>query len=225
MPVQTLESPPPIVRADAPVVTDNPSIRVEQSLQTPAEHNEIAVQHAADLMRRGAFGEAETSLRGVLSNDKGMVAARLALSSLLQRQQRFDDARVVLRDGVSIAPTQSSLLLPYVRLLAAHGDWGGAYDALSPASEALAQDAEYRGLCGVVLQRLGRFPQSVTEYRAALKLTPAASAWWVGLGLSLEGDGKQAEARNAYLQARATPMGPEMAQFVANKLGRVGPTE
>jgi MSHA biogenesis protein MshN len=213
----------PILAATA--VQESGSIRVEQSTLTPAERNVMEVQHAAELLRRGSLVEAEASLRGVLANDRSMLAARQALFNLLQRQQRFDEARALLKEGVALAPTQASLLLPYARLLAARGEWAAAYDALAPASEALAQDAEYRGLCGVVLQRLGRFPQSVADYRAAVKLAPTASAWWVGLGLSLEGDGRPGEARAAYLQARATSPGPEMAQFVENKLARSIATE
>ena len=201
------------------------AIRVEQSTQSAAERNQMEVQRAAELLRRGSPAEAETGLRGVLANDKGMVAARLALVSLLQRQQRTDEARQVLRDGVALAPTQAALVLPYARLLAARYDWNGAWEALQPASEALAQDAEYRGLCGVVLQRLGRYPQSVNEYRAALKLSPAASAWWVGLGLSLEGDAHPAEARAAYLQARASNPAPDLAQFIEGKLARLSGVE
>ncbi|MEC5386088.1 hypothetical protein VVD49_10150 [Uliginosibacterium sp. H3] len=224
-PARTELRPAARVSPALPQVVESGSIRVEQSTQTPAERNQMEVQHAAELLQRGAVVEAEASLRSVLANDKGMLAARQALFALLQRQQRSDEARALLRDGVSLAPTQASLLLPYARLLAARGEWGAAYEALAPASEVLAQDAEYRGLCGVALQRLGRYPQSVAEYRAAVKLAPTASAWWVGLGLSLEGDGKPGEARAAYLQARATPLGPELAQFVSNKLARVSATE
>jgi MSHA biogenesis protein MshN len=214
---------PAVVVVSSPAA--NPTIRLEQSVQTAAERNLAEVQHAADLQRRGALAEAEASLRGVLDNDKGMITARLALFSLLSRQQRNDEARKVLKDGIDIAPTQSQLVLPYARLLAARGEWSAALDALVPATDALAQDAEYRALNGAVLQRLGRFSQSSAEYRAALRLAPAAGAWWVGLGLALEGEGRQIEARSAYLQARANTLGPDLAQFVDNKLARLGTPE
>ena len=218
---QSLPVPAPAVAVVSPSAA-NASIRLEQSTQTPQERNLMEVQHAAELQRRGALAEAEASLRGVLDNDKRMVAARLALFSLLSRQQRNDEARKLLRDGLDVTPTQAQLLLPYARLLAAGGEWSVASDALVPAADALAQDAEYRALYGAVLQRLGRFPQSSIEYRAALRLAPAAGAWWIGLGLSLEGEGKRIEARNAYLQARANTLAPDLAQFVDNKLTRLG---
>ncbi|MDB5814755.1 MAG: hypothetical protein JWN23_1872 [Rhodocyclales bacterium] len=222
-PVQQSLPAVPVVAAVTPSAT--PTIRVEQSTQTASERNLAEMQHAADLQRRGALPEAEASLRGVLDNDKSMIAARLALFSLLSRQQRNDEARKLLKDGVDIAPTQPQLLLPYTRLLAARSDWSAALDALMPATDALAQNAEYRALNAAVLQRLGRFSQSSAEYRAALRLTPAAGAWWVGLGLSLEGEGKQVEARSAYLQARANTLGPDLAQFVDNKLARLGTSD
>ncbi len=223
-PQQSLPVAPPTVAVVSPTV-GNASIRLEQSAQTASERNLAEVQHAADLQRRGALPEAEASLRSVLDNDKGMVSARLALFSLLSRQQRNDEARKLLKEGVDISPTHVQLVLPYARLLAARGEWSAANDALVPAADALAQDAEYRALYAAVLQRLGRFPQSSAEYRAALRLAPTAGAWWVGLGLSLEGEGKQVEARSAYMQARSSALGPDLGQFVDNKLARLGPAD
>lgn len=214
-----------IVSPAANTVGNTASIRLEQSTQTQQERNLTEVQRAADLQRRGALVEAETTLRGVLDNDKSMLPARLALVSLLSRQQRSDEARKVLKDGVENAPTQAQLLLPYARLLAARGEWRPAYEVLVPAADVLAQDAEYRALCGAVLQRLGQFSQASAEYRAALRLAPTAGAWWVGLGLSLEGDGRPVEARNAYLQAKSSALSPDIAQFVDNKLARIGPAD
>jgi len=104
-------------QASPAAVAESGAIRVEQSTQTPAERNLMEVQHAAELQRRGSVVEAEASLRGVLANDRTMLAARQALFALLQRQQRFDEARALLREGVAIAPTQAALLLPYARLL------------------------------------------------------------------------------------------------------------
>ncbi|MDB5801913.1 MAG: hypothetical protein JWL63_2852 [Rhodocyclales bacterium] len=222
MPVQQVlpATAPPV--AFVPPAAASATIRLEPSSQTASERNLSEVQHAADLQRRGALAEAETSLRSVLDNDKGMIAARLALFSLLSRQQRNDEARKLLKDGVELAPTQGQLVVPYARLLAARAEWGAALDALVPAADALAQDAEYRALYGAVLQRLGRYPQSSAEYRAALRLAPTAGAWWVGLGLSLEGEGRKVEARGAYLQARTNTLAPDLAQFVDSKLARLG---
>jgi MSHA biogenesis protein MshN len=221
---QSLPVAVPVV-AVTPPSTASSTIRLEPSIQTAAERNLTELQRAAELQRRGALAEAETTLRGILDNDRSMVAARLALFALLSRQQRNDEARQVLKEGVDASPTHPQLVLPYARLLAARNEWSAANDALVPATDALAQDAEYRALSGAVLQRLGRYRQSSIEYRAALRLAPTAGAWWVGLGLSLEGEGKQLEARNAYLQARANSLGPDLGQFVDNKLARLGPAD
>ena len=50
-------------------------------------------------------------------------------------------------------------------------------------------------------------------------LVPQAGVWWMGLGISLEADGRGAEARDALQRAKATgTLSPELAAFVEQKL-------
>ena len=61
--------------------------------------------------------------------------------------------------------------------------------------------------------------EAIEEYQATVRLSPQTGIWWMGLGLSLEADGRTAEAREAYQKARASgTLSPELAAFVEQKL-------
>ena len=73
-----------------------------------------------------------------------------------------------------------------------------------------------------MLQRLTLHKRAVAEYQAALQLAPQAGVWWMGLGISLEADGRLPEAKDAFQRARATgALSPELAAFVDQKLKRL----
>lgn len=148
-----------------------------------------------------------------------MHPARSALASLLARTLREDEAHKLLEEGLAQYPGQALLTMQYARMLAARNAWRMAADVLARGGDDLGRDAQYHALYGAVLQRLGRFDVSVTAYQRALQLAGGVGTWWVGMAVSLESLGRPAEAREAYLQARARgDLSADVAQFVDSKL-------
>jgi MSHA biogenesis protein MshN len=67
--------------------------------------------------------------------------------------------------------------------------------------------------------RLGQHPQAITHYQTALRLTPNSGVWWMGLGLSLQAVGRNAEAVEALQRARSGEnISPELLAFVEQRL-------
>ena len=65
-----------------------------------------------------------------------------------------------------------------------------------------AANADYQGFAGHVLYRLGRHRSAADHYQVATRLAPGDGRWWLGLGLALDAEGRSAEAREAFMQAR-----------------------
>lgn len=190
--------------------------------ETPKERAEQEYRKAYSLLSKGRTEEAVVPLRSALAEDAGHVPARLALAGVLSQSGRPDEAVVLLEEGLQRDPSQPALALSMARTLVAKGKFEAALQALVRASANANADAEYRAFHAAVLQRLTLHREAVAEYQAALRLSPQAGVWWMGLGISLEADGKQAEAKDAFQRARATgTLSAELNAFVDQKLKRL----
>lgn len=208
--------------SDAPAADDGARIEKKVRVSTPRERAENEYRRALGLVNQGRIQEGMTVLRGALSEDPGHAGSRLALFSLLIEQQRHDEAQALLQEALLRNPAQPQLAAQLARLQMERGDARGAEETLGKAAAAAAGIAEYRGLHAAVLQRLTRHKEAIAEYQAALRLAPQAGVWWMGLGISLEADGRLPEARDAYLRARTTgALTVELNAFVDQKLKRL----
>jgi MSHA biogenesis protein MshN len=90
---------------------------------------------------------------------------------------------------------------------------------LSKYAGSAANDAEYHAFDAALLQRLGRNKEAVTGYQAALKLAPHAALWWMGMGISLQADNRDADALAAFQRAKSTGgLSPALVAFVDQRL-------
>lgn len=185
----------------------------------PKERAESEYRKALSLLSQGRQQEALTGFGAALQADSTHVNARLALVNLLLEQQRLADAQAMLEEGLGLAPGQPQLAMRLARIQIERGDLQGASGTLQKASGAAASNAEFHALHAAVLQRLTLHKDAVTEYQAALRLAPQAGVWWMGLGISLEADGRGAEAREAFQKARGSgALSAELDRFVEQKL-------
>lgn len=201
------------------VATDETRIEKKMRISSPRERAENEYRRALGLVNQGRVQEGTAVLRGALSEDTGHAGARLALFGLLVEQQRLEEAQTLLEVTLARDPAQPQMASQLARLKLERGDVRGAEEALGKAAGAAADNPEYRALHAAVLQRLTLHKDAVTEYQAALRLAPQAGVWWMGLGISLEADGRGAEAREAFQKARASgALSAELDRFVEQKL-------
>ncbi len=204
--------------------TAGDDVRIEKKVRmsTSRERAENEYRRALGMVNQGRVQEGMAVLRGALSEDAAHAGARLALFSLLIEQQRFEDAQALLEETLTRDPAQPQMASRLARLKLTRGDARGAEETLSRAAGAATDNPEYRALHAAVLQRLTFHKKAVMEYQAALRLVPQASVWWMGLGISLEADGRLPEARDAFQRARATgALTPELTEFVEQRLKRL----
>lgn len=186
---------------------------------TPQERAESEYRRGAALLAQGQLKSGMDALRSCLKVDGTHAAARQLLLKALLEQRSYDEARELLSEAVQLQPGRYQWAMTLARLQIEKGDAAGAWQSLQASMGAGANNADYQGLAGNVLQRLGNGKDAAEHYRAALRLSPNDGRWWIGLGLALESQGNGAEARTAFQTARASgSLTPEMAAFVEQRL-------
>lgn len=203
-------------RAEKPA----PAVIEKKIRNVPArERAESEYRKALGLLGQGRQNEALAGFGAALQADPTHANARLELVNLLLEQQRLADAQAMLEEGLGLTPGQPQLTMRLARIQIERNDLRGASATLKKASAAAAGNAEFHALHAAVLQRLTLHKDAVAEYQAALRLVPQAGVWWMGLGISLEADGRGAEAREAFQRARSSgALSAELDRFVEQKL-------
>jgi MSHA biogenesis protein MshN len=196
-----------------------PMIEKTVALGTPRERAEAEYRKAIAAVNQGRVDEALAGLRNTLQQDGFHQAARQLLVKLLLEAKRPDEAIQVLQDGVQTQPAQIVWAMSLARLQVDRGDLPGAWQTLNFSQPAAIGNADYQGFSGHVLQRLGRHKDAIERYLAAARLSPNDGRWWLGLGLSLEAEGRASEAREAFQRAALSgTLSAELAALVDQKL-------
>lgn len=213
-PVEPMAAPAPSQKVLAPAATPVSGKKMNTQNQADAEY-----ARAVMLVEQGREDEAQSALTATLKLDNGHREARTLLARLLIQARRSNEAERLLQDGLNLHPDASADAMLLARLRVEHGEVAAALETLRAYAPHAQQKPDYRAFMGTLAQRLGRHNEAVTDYQAALQLVPANAAWWVGLGISLQAAGHEAEAKSAYQRALALGMlTPEMQRFAEQRL-------
>jgi MSHA biogenesis protein MshN len=193
---------------------------------SPQQEAENGFRKAVALMQQGRVAEAIEGLNATLQLDPGHVAARQTLAALLVETKRMPEAEAVLEEGVRAAPEDPRLAMALARIQVERGAWEPAFATLERAEARAANDPDYQGFMGSVLQHLSRHREAVDHYLAAIRLSPGSGVWLVGAGISLQADDRRADAREAFQRAKATnTLSPELVAFVDQRLQQLAPAK
>ncbi|HEX6829865.1 MAG TPA: tetratricopeptide repeat protein, partial [Burkholderiales bacterium] len=213
----------PAAKSTASAAPD-PAIDKRMYQPTPRQRAEAEFSRAVALMQQGRAGEAMDGLNSALQIFQGYDAARQVLAALLVEARRTAEAEQVLEEGVRLNTGNARLALALARIQVERGGWEAALDTLRRSETAAAGDADYQGLMGSVLQRLSRHAEAIPCYIAAVRLAPQSGLWYMGLGISLEAEGRTADARESFQRARAAgTLSPELVAFIDQRLAGLAP--
>ena len=188
----------------------------------PRRGADAELARAIGILQQGRVEEAMEGLRKVIALDPAHEIARQTLVALSVEQGRIDVAQALLNDGLTINPNQTAFALLLARLTLESGTAGAAASVLQKYAGSGRDNAQYRGLHAAVLQRAGRHAEAITEFNAALTLSPGIGAWWVGLGTSQQALGENRDAASSYESARnATSLTAELAALVDQRLRQI----
>jgi MSHA biogenesis protein MshN len=144
-------------------------------------------------------------------------AARQTLVSLLMEAGRTAEAIRHLTFATNLEPRQANMAMLLARLQLEHG--GNALETLQRSLPYAESNADYRALMAGVLQRANRHKEAADHYQAAVRLQPGNAVWWMGMGISLQADHRNAEARVAFQRAHDSGrLAPELQSFVERRL-------
>lgn len=224
----------PLAPAPPPAVASAPStalaksqaepviIEKQERLATAHERAESEYRKAHQVLNQGRINEAIAGFRAALQDEAGYSPARQALAAILVEQGRLDEAEAVLKEGLAQNSAQPDIAIRLARIQIERGEATAASETLQRSAPLGASSADYQAFHAGVLQRLGEHSAAIDKYQAALRLSPGANVWWMGLGISLEAEGKVAEARDAFQRARdGGHLSAELDRYVEQKLRRL----
>lgn len=189
---------------------------------TPSQKAEEEFRRATVLLDQGKNNESIAALDKALQFDPQHSVARQTLAGVLLEARRQDDAIRTLQSGLALDKNQPGMAMMLARVQVDRGDLRPAIETLQRTLSYAAGRADFQAFLAALLQRDGRHKEAVEHYLIALRKTPSNGLWWMGIGISLHADNRAAEARDAFVRARASnSLSPELLAFVEQKLNQL----
>ncbi|MBC7456517.1 MAG: tetratricopeptide repeat protein [Massilia sp.] len=199
--------------ADAANAANAPETVRQTSTQQRAES---AYRRALAALQEARLGEAIGALEQALALEPGHEAARQTLVGLLIENKRADEAMRQLEQGLALDARQPALAMLLARMQIERGDSG--IDTLLRSLPHALGNADYHAFLAGALQRQLRHREAVEQYQAAVRAVPQNGVWLMGLGISLQAQKRNADALDAFRQARAANLSPQLQEFVERKV-------
>lgn len=226
-PKPALLRPARAARRPVPVVTETRPADADAVTRMTAipRTSEADYRRALADLQDGRVGDAIAALERAVQTDPRHDAARQTLVGLLVEAGRRDDAMRHLQLGLGLDPRQPAMAMLLARLqLEQAGTGTAAIDTLQRTLPYAQGNGDYQAFLAGVLQRQGRHREAAGQYQAALALTPGNAVWLMGLGISLQGEKRNAEARTAFEAAAASgTLTGELQGFVERKVQQLRP--
>lgn len=189
---------------------------------TPEERAENEFRRGLAALEQRRDGEAVSTFNAVLKLNPHHEAARQTLVATLLQQGQLAEAERLLLEGLALNPRQVGFAATAARLQVERGDPAAALRTLEAAAPHAGSSAEFHAFFAALLQRVGRHRDAVEHYRQALQLAPGTGVWLLGMGISLQADGRPEEARAAFEQARASrQLNAELTAFVDRRISEL----
>ncbi|MBD3639898.1 MAG: hypothetical protein HUJ18_02790 [Marinobacter sp.] len=206
----------PEVSQAQPVQPESEAASVKEIRETPESIDRRVSRELVSLLREGRSREAAEKLKALLTEQQAPVSrATLARALLVEGQPEI---------ALAWLPASEVMAVPDLRLLRARallatGDLNGAVAVLRSQVPPLTGHIEYRVTLATLLQQAGESGAAAEQWTALLTTDDSRAAWWVGLGVALESQGKATSAARAYSQAAALPgLSSSLADYVRERL-------
>jgi len=185
---------------------------------SPQQQALFHYQKALSFLQQGRVAEARSGLEEALKLDPHHLAARQALAGLMVEQRQYHQAELLMQEGLNLNTEQYGFAMALARLQVERGDVRAALDTLHKSLPSAVDNAGYQAFLAALLQRAEQHKKAIEHYQAALRLA-SSGAWQMGLGISLQAEGKLAEAQEAFGQAKiSNELTSDLSTFVEQRL-------
>lgn len=208
-----------VAKSATAATISSPGIDKRVREQTPRQRAEAEYSRAASALQQGRMSEARSGFEAALQIDPTYHAARQALAGVLIDARLPADAMLVLHEGLQIAPAQFGLAMMAARLHVERGELDAAVQTLARSAEYAGNSADFTGFYAGLLQRQKKHAEAVELFDRALRLRPNHGIWLLGMGMSLEALGRNAEAQEAFRRAKSSGnLTPELQNYADQRL-------
>jgi MSHA biogenesis protein MshN len=184
---------------------------------TSQQQGENAYRRGLAALQEGRVQEAIASMEQAVFLYPRHESARQTLVGLLLENKRSDEAVRHLQLGLGLDAKQPQVAMLLARLQIEKG--GPAVETLQRTLPYARGNADYLAFLAGALQRAQNHREAAEQYEAALKLQPQNGVWWMGLGISLQADKRNADAIEAFNRARNSGnLSQELQAFVERRL-------
>jgi MSHA biogenesis protein MshN len=184
---------------------------------TSQQQGENAYRRGLAALQEGRVQEAIASMEQAVFLYPRNEGARQTLVGLLLENKRNDEAVRHLQLGLGLDAKQPQVAMLLARLQIEKG--GPAIETLQRTLPYARGNADYLAFLAGALQRAQNHREAAEQYQAALKLQPQNGVWWMGLGISLQADKRNAEALEAFNRARNSGnLSQDLQAFVERRL-------
>jgi MSHA biogenesis protein MshN len=208
----------------APVAVPKEEPQLQRTMRplSPEEQAEEFFRKGTSLLRTGQGPEGERALRKALTLDPKNTEARETLTVVLLEGRRFEEAKQLLSEGITLLPSYAPFSARLARIYVEQGDEARALNLLESNRARATPDAAYLGLLGTLYQRASKHAEARDAFRQALGLQTDESRWWLGLGISSEALRDWPAARDAYRHSILnTQTPPRVRQYAEQRLSIV----
>ena len=189
--------------------------------ETGAQRAESEYRRALASLQDGRMGDTVASLEQALKYDPAHEAARQTLVGLLIEGNRPDEAMRQLQLGLTLDARQPAMAMLLARLQIERG--GSGIDTLLRTLPYAGNDPDYHAFLAAALARQQRHREAAEQYQLAVRAMPSNGVWWMGLGISLQAEKRNAEALDAFQRARASGgLSQELQGFVERRVQQLG---
>lgn len=205
--------------AVVPLSSLSPTMVKEISPQQKAEGE---YRQASVYQQQGRTSEAILAFEQVLKLDATHAPARQALISLFLENNRQDEAMRELRSGLLIDANQVNFAMILARLQVERAKVNEAIDTLQRSLGAAQDRADYLSFLAALKQKLGLHKEAIALYRQALQKHGQNGVWWMGLGISLQAEGQNQGAIDAFKQSKTqSGLSAELHAYVDQKINQL----